>query len=482
MSTKEDEAIKEEVLYGGLPVLGDDRIYRLFDYILLQAAYGIASWAFLVGSLTGLVVGAFDSTATALFGNAIGLYPAAFYAILFGRYGVDQFLLTRSAWGNRGGNWQLYLWIPINWGWMAYSAFLMGQSFRRILPVVWESAPQFLTVEFPGATIFAYIALIVGMYVAWRGPLALKWFTRFTTPLIIIIIAGLIYYIFTQVGIGNLFQMAPPVPEGASTPGLYSTYKLNWMNALEWNVGLGFAWTYYWGQWSRLSKSETGAHHGPFWGWGPVMCVAVVFSAFVAIVTGYYDPTAWFVDLGGAFWGAIGLVVFGLANTGSVALLIYTAAIPLKVVHKELKWIHAAVTVQIPAALLCFGPVFSNYNVFLTLVGNIWTVYGAVVLADFMMRRKWGFFQTEHIRDMYKQGSLFWYHGGFNLAAWITLAISVPLYWGIYDPIMGTVGYFGWGFPQIPGLLTVFAFGVIFYPILFKLFYSDHFKKVYGSS
>jgi purine-cytosine permease-like protein len=458
----------------------DDRVYGFLDYIGIQTAFGFGAWAFLVGSVTGLTVGAFDSIATALLGNALGLYPGALYAILFARYGVDQFMLSDAPWGHRGSKFQVFaIFVPVNLGWMAYAAFLMGQSYRRLLPMLWGNAPAFLTTEWPGATIFAAGAIVIGTYIAYRGPVWLKWFTRFTVPLMLVIVLWFMYVIVGEVGISNLFSIAP------ADGGLYDSYRLSWMNALEFNMALGFAWAYYWGGYSRLAKTENAAHHGPWWGWGPILCICVIFSAFAALVTGLYDPTAWFGEFANMMGVASGLVtslallLYGLANTGAVAMLTYTMGSAQLAIKPNFKWKHATITVGLVALVLANPWVFESYSTLLTLAGSVWTTYSAVVLADFLMRRKYGYFGVEHIRDMYENGPYFDYHNGFNVAAWIVQIAMVPLYLGIYNPLAGTVGFFGVGFPTIPGLLTIFVVAAISYPILFKVIYPDHHENVH---
>jgi NCS1 family nucleobase:cation symporter-1 len=476
----QDDGLGDESLQGALPATAEDRVYGFLDYLGLQTMFGFGAWAFLVGSLTGLSVGAFDSITTALLGNALGLYPGALCAILFARYGVDQFLLTDAPWGHQGSKWQVWaFFIPTNLGWIAYCSYLMGQSFRRLLPIIWPGAPDILMTQWPGTTILAAIAIVIGTYVAYRGPIWMKWFTRLSVPLMLVIILWFMYVTIGEIGIGNLFSMAPP--DG----GLYDTYRMNWMNALEFNVALGFAWAYYWGAWARLGKSENAAHHGPWWGWGPILCIAVVFSAFAALITGLYDPTAWFAEFADIMGIApelvtiLALTLYGLANTGAVALLTYTGAISQKVVKPTLKWKHAALTVPLLAIFLANPWVFDTFSTLLTIAAAFWAPYSAILVADYAMRWKYGFFSAAHIRDMYENGPCFEYHRGHNLAAWIVLITMVLLYFGIYNPVAGTVGFLGWGFPTIPGLLTIFAVSLVAYPVLFKLIYPDHYEQFY---
>ncbi|WP_309493514.1 cytosine permease [Candidatus Hecatella orcuttiae] len=466
------EAIEKEVLFGALPVLAEDRVYGFVDYVWLQMAYGIASWAFLVGGLTGIVLPATEAITAAIAGEGLGLFASAFYAVIFGRYGADQFLLTRAAFGNRGGNLQLAIWIPINYGWIAYSAFLFGMSAIKLTPLIWPQVPSVLATVWPGATLWAVIATAIASYVAWKGPIACKWFTRVTSPLMLIVLGGLIYYIFAVEGIGAVFARQPVAA--------YETRHLSWMNAFEWNLGLGFAWCYYWGQWSRLAKTESAALHGPWWGWGPVLCIAVVFSILTALIVGTFDPTDWFMAIGGATFGGIGLFLFAIANIGSIVLLIYTAAIPIKVAIPRIRWVHASVTIAaVPAVVLFQEVVFNNYAVFLTLIGCLWTVYGAIIFTDFFaFRKKKGYWTVDEIRDMYMMGKIFRYHKGFNLAAWITYLSSVIIYLGVYNPLTGYVGYFGVGFPWVSGLLLVFGYAIALYWLLMHLIYPQEVKRL----
>lgn len=163
-----------------------------------------------------------------------------------------------------------------------------------------------------------------------------------------------------------------------------------------------------------------------------------------------------------------------LSTLGPIALLIYPAAISAKVAFPRVTWGALVLLVSVPACILFFPQVFYNYNVFLTLIGCLWTAYGAIVLADFyVIRKKRGYFTVNDMRDMYTMGKKFWYHGGFNIAAWIAYFSSLVVYLGLYDPINVSTGFFGWGFPYISGLLAVFLYTFVIYLVLYKLVYRD---------
>ncbi|MEG9195479.1 MAG: cytosine permease [Candidatus Methanoglobus sp.] len=465
-SKANSEIIEREVLATALPALKNERIYGYLDFIWIQGAFGIGAWALLLGSLAGLTVSAAEAIVLLLVGNCLGLALCAFYSAIFSRYGSEQFVLSRAPFGNRGGILQLLIWIPINFGWIAYCALVFGESMIELLPILWPNVPEIFTTEFPGATLFAILSIILPIYVAYKGPVWIKYFTWITCPLILIIIGGLMYSVLLGVGTEKLFSLNPPAP--------YGTRVQSFMAVLEWSLGLGFAWAYYWGQYSRLAKSEVSAIHGPWWGWGPILVFASIFCAFGALVTGEYSPSKWLVILGGPTYGAIGLILLILSTLGPIALLIYPAAISAKVAFPRVTWGALVLLVSVPACILFFPQVFYNYNVFLTLIGCLWTAYGAIVLADFyVIRKKRGYFTVNDMRDMYTMGKKFWYHGGFNIAAWIAYFSSLVVYLGLYDPINVSTGFFGWGFPYISGLLAVFLYTFVIYLVLYKLVYRD---------
>lgn len=247
-----------QLLYpASLPTLKNERIYGYLDFIWIQGAFRIGAWALLLGSLAGLVVTAAEAIVLLMLGNSLGLFLCAFYSGIFSRYGSEQFVLSRPAFGNRGGIAQLLIWIPINFGWTAYCALIFGTSMNELLVILWPDVPELLATN---PTIFAIVSIILPIYIAYKGPIWVKYFTWITCPLILGIIGGLMYYTLAIEGIEKIFAILPSQP--------YGDRLTSFMAVLEWSLGLGFAWAYYWGQYARLAKSESSAIHGPWWGWG----------------------------------------------------------------------------------------------------------------------------------------------------------------------------------------------------------------------
>ncbi len=453
------DAIEKEILFGFLPVLKGERVYGNWDFIALQFCFGIAAWAFLAGSFTGLVVLPDVGVPAIILGESIPIGIMSFYAILFSRYGVDQFLLPRSTYGHRGNDLILLMWIPINWGWIAYSALFFGEAMIKILVAIQAPVPVWLTTEMVGVPVWALVAFWLGIIPAYLGPQAVKWETRIGAPFLTIVVVGLIYAVLAVYGIDHIMAQKPAWAE-------FYTPEMNRALAIEWNAGHGFAWAFYYGQWTRLAKSESAAYHGTYWGWGPVTCVAIIFAFFTILVTGDVDPTAWMIAIGGPVWGLLGLIFMAVSNMTALTLSVYTQCIPIKYTWPKLRWSWVVMTAA-PAIILFQTGVFYSFNIFLTLIGIIWTINASLLLADFFVVRKGKF----DLVQLYRRGPKYTYFHGWNISALIMYPVGYAFYFAIFDPISSVEGPIKGIFPYTTALIPTFVIIFVLYSIIGKALY-----------
>jgi len=443
--------IKREVHFGFLPALPKDRQFGIWDFIAIQSGFGIAAWCFLVGGLTGTVVNAKAAVPIILFGNAFPVFLIVPLAIFFARYGVDTFIGARSALGYRGSDLFFVLFAVLNLGWITVACFMLGESAIKLANAM--GASPFWTARTTGAPIFAIIAFFIAFWVAYKGPVAIKWFTRIGVPAIIAILVGLIGVILFGEGLGTVFSIQ------ASSP--YDDVARGYASALEWNVGLGFSWLPYIGQWCRLAKTEKAAFYGTFWGYGVVLNVAGVFGAFTALLVASLDPTDWMIAIGGTSWGLLGLVLLILANTTSAVILIYSQAISLKTVFPTQKWRNAVFT-TLPAVFLMLSPVFyDGYGSFLAYVSFIMAAFGGILVVDFFVLRK----QKVDLKALYNRGGNYQFWKGFNPSALISLVLSAVFYFWNYNPLTDRAGIL---FKYISAGIPTYFFAAILYFLLSK--------------
>lgn len=421
MSKQSERIIDEEVQFGFLPVKKTEREFGLWDFIFIQVGFGIAAWCFLVGGYTGMMLSAEDSIAAILFGNAFPVFLIMPIAVYFARYGVDTFIGFRSALGYLGSDLFFVLFAILNLGWIAISCFMMGESAIKLAGIL--NAGEFWTSRDTGAPFFSVIAFCVAFYVAYKGPVAIKWFNRIGVPSIMLILVGLVFVVMYKEGADKVFSIHPQQP--------YDTLARSMATAIELNVGLGFSWLPYIGAASRLTKNEKVAYHGGFWGFGVLLNVAAILGAFTALLVGSTDPTDWMIHIGGAGFGFLGLILLVLANTTSAVVLMYSQAIAFKTLFPNKKWLYATMT-TLPAAFLMLSPQFYDaYSSFLSFISFVMAVFGGIVISDFFFVKK----QNVSVRDLYRRRGLYQYWKGLNPAAVVSFVLASFFYWSVYNPI-----------------------------------------------
>lgn len=447
--------IEREVHFNLLPVRSSERVWGFWDFLAIQVCFGIAAWFFLVGSLTGLTVPAGEAIPIILVGNIFPLFLIAPLAAIFARYGVEHWQGSSAVLGHVFKDIWLVIYITSSFGWIAYASFLFGESAIKFADFF--GAPSLLTSEIPGAIAFAIVATAIGVYIAYNGPSVLKWFTRIAAAFLLAVLAWLIFEVFTEFGAGTIFTAEPAEP--LQTPAWSRA------SAIEFNVGLGFSWAFWYGQWTRLSKSESGAFHGCLWGWGLLACTAGIFSAFVALALGTFDPSEWIVALGGVTIALLGLALFAVANISSIAMLVYPMSITLRTRLPGVPWLGAVLICSVPAVFLENPAVFDRYGVYLAYIALLTGTYGGIMIADYWLvsRGRWAW----SMRDLYDRSGRYWYWGGFNPAAVVATIAAGAFYLWTLNPYSWTSG--NGLFPYITAGVPSFIIAFVVYGALMRV-------------
>jgi len=362
-----------------VPTLSKDRIYGFFDMLAIQICFGIAAWYFLVGGYTGLYLPAREAIITVIFGNQVPLFLISLLALYSARYGVDQWIASRAVLGHRFNDIILIIfYLGSSAGWIAYASLLAGHAVQKIS--VELQGPAIISDPDLGPVLFAVIAIFLGWLAAYLGPGYLVWVSRIGAIVLLGILAYFIYYVFVSVGIDTIFRETPKASV-VTDFGVPENMARNWSLALalEWNVGLGFSWAFWYGQWTRLTKSESAAYHGTLWGWGILATIAGVFPALTALILGSFDPTDWILTAPFIF-AILALVLFSLANITSIMMLIYPLSITTTSRWPRIKWLHATLIFAIAGIIVAIIPgVFERYNVYLAIIALLTGIYGALL-------------------------------------------------------------------------------------------------------
>lgn len=448
-----NNSVEKEVFFGILPVLRGERQLGMFDFILIQIGFGVAAWSFLVGGYTGSTLGAEQSIAAILFGNALPVLLICGLAVVFARYGVDTFLGARATLGPKGSDIFFSIFSVLNLGWITMACFMLGESAIKVMGSF--GFEGFLTERTSGAPMFAILSFVVAWFLALGGPLVIKWFIRVGVPAMMLIIMGLIYYVVKETGLTEVMNAEPRAAYDDAARSLAS--------GIEWNVGLGFSWLPYIGAWSRLVKTENTGMLGTFLGWGVLLNVAAILGALVALLIGSNEPTEWMIEAGGPIFGLFGLFLLILANLTSAVVLIYTQGISVKTMFPKWNW-KAALLTTVPAVLLMLTPAaYDGYLTFLGYVSFVMAAFGGVLVTDLLFMKR----GILHLNDLYdNNGGRYRYIGGINWAAYFAVFAGGVFYFIMYDPVSDTATEL---FSYISAGIPTFFFSSVVYFFASKL-------------
>ncbi len=445
--TKEQSSISKDVAFGFLPAQKNDRVFGLWDLVLIQVGIGVSCFCLLVGGYTGMMVGAKEAIATILFGNALPVFLIIPITIYFARYGVDTFIAFRSSLGYLGSNIFYFIFMILTIGYMSIALFMAGQALVKIASFL--SLPGFFTLKATGAPFFAILLFAFAFLVTFKGPMFIRKFNMIGVPAILLVMLGLISILLFGQGLDKIFSLTPAEP--------YEDTTRSFITALEINIGLGFSWLPYLGQYSRLVKSEKSAFKAGFLSYGILVNIAAILGALTALVVASLDPTDWMFAIGGTWVGLIGLFLLTLGNLTATIFLMYSQAISFKTVFPKKSWLFALAT-AIPTVFLLLSSVFYDaFNSFITVISYIMAVFGGIVISDFFFVKK----QRISFQDLYDTKGSYYYWRGINPSAITSFIVGTIAYWSLYNPILDKVS--GMFLYISAGIPAYFAAGICYY-------------------
>lgn len=413
-----------------LPLLRRDRIWSFWDFSAANIGLAIATWAFLQGGAVAYYVGAKEAVASIVIGYGISIVLVALAPCIPAvRYGIEQFVSLRSAFGTGGARAiMLALSALLAAAWAAVLAIMCGHAFANVRNALFgtDFATDSLTVKLMGLT-----AVVVSWIILMRGPTSIETVNKIVAPGLVVVTLVMLALIFTQVGWSELVDL-PPL---ASDTDKHMAFML----AIELNIAGGLAWWPNVGNLARLTRSARAAYWPNMIGLFLASVIAAVVGAFSALALGSDDPTQWMIPLGGFVLGGLALVFVGFANITSIVAQGYAALVAVRGgtgnIGRRMPSPVLGAVILIPAVVLVFFPdaTYNNYGRFVSWGAIVLGPLCAIQLVDFFVLRR----QRLDIRSMYdnRSGSPYHYTGGFNLVAFASMAAGALVYALLLNPV-----------------------------------------------
>ena len=432
------------------PIPDADRDSTGAQQMWIWAGANIAPVNWALGAL-GIVLklGLWETIAVIVFGNIIGCAIFAAFTVMGHKTGVNQMVLSRSAFGRRGAYLPSLLMFLMTLGWIGVNTYFPVKISMAILGQF--GIAETLVTTFIVMTLVMVVQVVIGIY----GFYAIRTFEKYTVPVTVVIMVVMSALAWSQPGVVN-WNLTSSLPPGAHVAMLTLL-----MTAI--GVGWGISWVTWASDYSRFVPRSVPSASVFWYSYVGMLVPSVwlaVLGATIASVTTDTDPAKM---VSAVFGGVASLMVLLMVLHGPIAtniLNVYSAALAALSMGIRLSRTALALVVGIIGYLVTiyfvfapsFAKAFDNWMISLLLWMSPWA---GIVLADFYIKRK----SKIDIAELYAAPETSAY-GDINWGAIVAFLVGLAAGWSLEDglvpalqgPLSGLLG--GADFSWLAGIVV----------------------------
>jgi NCS1 nucleoside transporter family len=382
------------------------------------------NWA--LGAL-GIVLklGLWETIAVIVLGNLVGCAIFSAFTVMGHKTGVNQMVLSRSAFGRRGAYLPSALMFLMTLGWIGVNTYFPVKIAVAILGQF--GIPDTWPTNFVVVTVVMVIQVLIGIY----GFYAIRTFEKYTVPVTVVIMALMSVLAWTRPGVVNwgLTSSLPPAAHFAMLTLLTTAIGVGW----------GISWVTWASDYSRFVPRSVPSS-SVFWHsyvgmFVPTVWLAIL-GATIASTTMDTDPAKMVSTV---FGGVTSLLVLLLVLHGPVAtniLNVYSAALAalsmgIRVSRTAIALIAGIVGYLVTLYFLAqpsFAKAFDNWMISLLLWMSPWA---GVILADFYIARHGKIDVAELYKDPERSA-----YGDINWGAIVSFVAGLAAGWSVEDGLV----------------------------------------------
>jgi NCS1 nucleoside transporter family len=372
-----------------------------------------------------LKLGLWETIAVIVVGNIIGCAIFAAFTVMGHKTGVNQMVLSRSAFGRRGAYLPSALMFLMTLGWIGVNTYFPVKIAMAILGqfgIADTWLPNLVVI-----TLVMVVQVAIGVY----GFYAIRTFEKYTVPVTVVIMVIMSVMAWTRSGVVN-WNLTSTLP-----PGAHFTMLTLLTTAI--GVGWGISWVTWASDYSRFVPRSVPSST-VFWYSYVGMYVPTVWlgilGATIASVTQDADPAKM---VSAVFGGPVAILVLLLVLHGPIAtniLNVYSAALAalsmgLQVSRTALAWIVGIVGYVVSIYFVfapSFAKAFDNWMIGLLL----WmSPFAGVILADFYIKRR----GEIDVAELYRGPEASAY-GDINWNGMIAFLVGLVAGWSVEDGLV----------------------------------------------
>lgn len=365
------------------PIPDADRDSTGPQQMWIWAGANIAPVNWALGAL-GIILklGLWETIAVIVVGNLFGCAIFAAFTVMGHKTGVNQMVLSRSAFGRRGAYLPSLLMFLMTLGWIGVNTYFPVKISMAILGQF--GIPDNFFANFVVITVVMVVQVVIGIY----GFYAIRTFEKYTVPATVAIMVLMSILAWSQPGVVN-WNLTSSLP-----PGAHLAMLTLLMTAI--GVGWGISWVTWASDYSRFVPRSVSSK-SVFWYsyvgmFVPSVWLAIL-GATIASVTLDADPAKM---VSAVFGGVASILVLLMVLHGPIAsniLNVYSAALAALSMGLTLSRTALALIVGVAGyavtiyfiAAPSFAKAFDNWMISLLMWMSPWA---GVVLADFFIKRK----------------------------------------------------------------------------------------------
>ena len=364
------------------PIPDADRDSTGPQQMWIWAGANIAPVNWALGAL-GIILklGLWETIAVIVIGNLVGCAIFAAFTVMGHKTGVNQMVLSRSAFGRRGAYLPSFLMFLMTLGWIGVNTYFPVKISMAILSQF--GIPETLLTTFVVMTLVMVVQVVIGIY----GFYAIRTFEKYTVPVTVAIMVLMSALAWSRPGVVN-WNLTSSLPSGAHLAMLS-------LLTTAIGVGWGISWVTWASDYSRFVPRSVPSS-SVFWYsyvgmFVPSVWLAVL-GATIASVTADTDPAKM---VSAVFGGVASILVLLMVLHGPIAtniLNVYSAALAALSMGVRLSRTALALIVGLFGYLVTiyfvfapsFAKAFDNWMISLLLWMSPWA---GVIMADFFIKR-----------------------------------------------------------------------------------------------
>jgi nucleobase:cation symporter-1, NCS1 family len=380
---------------------------RLGRTAMLWLAANMVVTTLLTGTLFVPGIPYRDALAVILLGTLVGGSVLVAVGLVGTRTGLPTMVLTRGAFGRRGGALPAVFNLVVLMGWSWVQALLAGITVDAVV----ERATGF-----SNPVLFAVLAQAVVVLLALFGHVGIQRVEPYLAVVMVLVAGWVLATAFGRFGVGE-FLALPAAPETGMTTVI----------AFDVVVATAISWTVLSADFNRHAASERAGAVGTAIGYTASTCLAMTLGAtalgYVALSGG--DPVPF--DPGtvvGAFGTPLAVVIF-VSVMATNTLVVYGMVMSFLNLRPRTGFLRAALVIgAISVAGATWQGLLGRFIDFLFVISGLFVPVFAIMIIDFFVLRRGRY----SVRDLVSgRGGAYWYRAGINPVAIGTFVVGAGL-------------------------------------------------------